>query len=128
MEEQFQAACAAKDIPGVVILASDATGNEIWSSHISYANNQEGKFEYQGAFGSKTPTEPMDLDATFIMASCTKLMTSICAMQCNERGQISLDEDVSRILPELKDLDILTGFSEAGEATFEKSTVPITLR
>jgi len=70
----------------------------------------------------------MDLDATFIMASCTKLMTSIAAMQCVERGQVTLDEEVSRILPELKGLDIITGFKESGEPILVKSTIPITLR
>lgn len=70
----------------------------------------------------------MDLNATFIMASCTKLMTSIAAMQCVERGQITLDEPVSGVLPELKSPDILTGFTDSGKPEFKKLTVPITLR
>jgi CubicO group peptidase (beta-lactamase class C family) len=55
-------------------------------------------------------------------------MTSISAMQCVERGQITLKEDVSRVLPELKGLDIISGFEESGEPIYKKSTVPITLK
>ena len=70
----------------------------------------------------------MDLNATFIMASCTKLMTSIAALQCVERGQIKLDDAVSKVLPELKDLEIITGFSEDGSLTYQKAKTEITLR
>jgi CubicO group peptidase (beta-lactamase class C family) len=71
----------------------------------------------------------MDLNATFIMASCTKLMTTIAALQCVERGQIALDDAVSSVLPELKDPEILTGFKEGGEElSYEKAKTDITLR
>lgn len=63
------------------------------------------------------------------VASCTKLMTSISIMQCVERGQLKLDEDVYAVLPELKDLEILTGFDKAsGKPMLKKTTKPITLR
>jgi CubicO group peptidase (beta-lactamase class C family) len=90
-----------------------------------------GKFLYAKAFGPKSPTEPMTLDATFIMASCTKLMTSIAALQCVERGQISLDEDLSNILTEFKGIEILTGFEgEEGnmKPVLKKAENKITLR
>jgi CubicO group peptidase (beta-lactamase class C family) len=71
----------------------------------------------------------MTLDSTFIMASCTKLMTTIAALQCVERGQIGLDDDVSTILPEVKDLQIITGFEEGTDKpTFKKAENKITLR
>ena len=47
-------------------------------------------------------------DAVMWIASCTKLLTSICALQCVEAGLISLDEPVSRILPELASPNIIT--------------------
>jgi hypothetical protein len=37
-------------------------------------------------------------------------MTTVAALQCVERGLLHLDEDVTRILPELRSIDILTGF------------------
>lgn len=71
----------------------------------------------------------MTLDSTFIMASCTKLMASIAALQCVERGQIGLDDDASTVLPELKGLQILTGFNKtSGEPEFKQAKNKITLR
>lgn len=65
------------------------------------------------------------------MASCTKLVTTIAVMQCVERGLLNLDEDVTGILPELKDLPILTGFEEVDgkdKPILVENTKPITLR
>lgn len=77
----------------------------------------------------KSPGEEIDINATFIMASCTKLMTTIAAMQCVERGEIKLDDDVSTVLTELKDIQILTGFNEeTNEPTFTPAKNKITLR
>ncbi|KFY99116.1 hypothetical protein V498_01012 [Pseudogymnoascus sp. VKM F-4517 (FW-2822)] len=113
LDEQFQQACEARDLPGVVLLASDATG----------------KFKYERAFGLKSAGEKIDVNDTFIMASCTKLMTSIAALQCVERGQIQLDHDVSTVLTELKDIQILTGFKKGTkEPTFKLAKNKITLR
>jgi len=49
-------------------------------------------------------------------------------MQCVERGLLSLDEPVGRILPELQSPDILTGFDDSGQPLLKKATKPITLR
>lgn len=56
-------------------------------------------------------------------------MTAIAAVQCVERGQFTLDEDVTRLLPELKDIDILRGFEDGTEKPIlVKATKKITLR
>lgn len=71
----------------------------------------------------------MPLDATMWIASCTKMMTTVAAMQCVERGLLSLDADVSEILPELKGLEILTGFDDAAnKPILIPNKKPITLR
>lgn len=63
------------------------------------------------------------------IASCTKLMTSIAAMQCVERGLVTLDTDVAEILPELAAQGILTGFDEtSGEPIIKQRQNTITLR
>jgi CubicO group peptidase (beta-lactamase class C family) len=58
----------------------------------------------------------------------TKLMTSISVMQCVEKGLLDLDEDISRVLPELKDPDVITGFEEDGKPIMTKANKPVTLR
>jgi len=70
----------------------------------------------------------MDLNATFIFASCTKLMTSIAALQCVERGLISLDDDLSTVVTELKNISILKGFEKDGTAILTPAVTKITLR
>ena len=63
------------------------------------------------------------------IASCTKISTTVAAMQCVERGQIELDGDITDVLTELKDIDILKGFDEdSGKPILVKNTEPITLR
>ena len=52
--------------------------------------------------------KPMEPDTVLAMASCTKLMTAISVLQCVERGLFDLDEDVARVLPELKDVEIIS--------------------
>lgn len=72
--------------------------------------------------------EPLTVDTIMWTASCTKLVTSIAALQCVERGKITLDEDVRTILHELQDLPIIEN-SENGDAVIKcKNTTPITLR
>ncbi|KAF7952358.1 uncharacterized protein EAE97_001855 [Botrytis byssoidea] len=94
LEQQFEAATSAREIPGVVLLASNA----------------DGTFKYEKAIGQATPNSQIELDSTFIMASCTKLVTSIAGLRCVEQGQIGLDDDLSPILTEFKGIQILEGF------------------
>lgn len=54
-------------------------------------------------------------------------MTTICALQCVERGLLTLDDNIGKIVPEFRDPDILTGF-ENGEPKLVKATKKITLR
>ena len=58
----------------------------------------------------------------------TKLMTTVAAMQAVERGLIALDDDVSNVLHEWKDAEILDGFDESGKPILRKSKNKVTLR
>lgn len=63
------------------------------------------------------------------IASCTKLMTAISVLQCVEKGLLHLDDDISTILPEFKDPEILLGFEEVtGKPILERTKGKITLR
>lgn len=59
--------------------------------------------------------------------SCTKLITTIAAMQCVERGLVTLDEDLRSIMTAFADLDIVTADEKDGYKLF-KNTKPLTLR
>lgn len=54
-------------------------------------------------------------DTILAMTSCTKLMTAITVLQCVERGLFELDEDVARIIPESKNLEIILKAESAGD-------------
>ncbi|EMD92095.1 hypothetical protein COCC4DRAFT_174349 [Bipolaris maydis ATCC 48331] len=115
-EKAINDAIAAEEIPGCAVLAT----------------NRDGTFKYSKAFGkvSMKPenNKPMQLDTVMWIASCTKLMTSISAMQLVERGVISLDDPVYKHIPELESRTVIKGFTDAGAPIEEKHTKPITLR
>ncbi|MCJ1391725.1 hypothetical protein MMC18_004590 [Xylographa bjoerkii] len=118
LEDIFEEACRQRQIPGAVLLAAD----------------RSGRFKYEKVFGSRSlksldSNEPLEMDAMMWIASCTKLMTCISVLQCVERGVLNLDDDVTGILPELKGIEILTGFDkETGKPITKKATKSITLR
>jgi CubicO group peptidase (beta-lactamase class C family) len=62
------------------------------------------------------------------VASCTKLITSIAALQCVERGLIGLDDSVFDVLPEVAKLEIISSQDNGQTLTFTKPKKPITVR
>jgi CubicO group peptidase (beta-lactamase class C family) len=71
----------------------------------------------------------MAADAIFRIASMTKPVTSVAALQLIERGRISLDAPVSKYLPELSGLSVFESFDSAsGAYTVRPVRQPITLR
>ena len=89
-----------------------------------------GSFQYKDATGKAAyPNDKsIEEDAVFMLASQTKLLTTIAALQLVERGHFSLDEDVSNSLPELGGLSIITGFDDEDKPILVKRKNPITLR
>ena len=85
---------------------------------------------YSGAFGKRDSASGVDVkpDSIFAIASMTKAITSVAAMQLVERGKVKLDEPVSKYLPELAKLDVLMGFDAAGKPVLRPAIKPITLR
>ena len=87
------------------------------------------KITYTGAFGKRDSTSGIDVkpDSIFFIASMTKAITSAAAMQLVEQGKVKLHEPVSKYLPELGKLDVLTGFDAAGKPILRPATKPVTL-
>jgi len=76
--------------PGLVFVAVDKNGETL----VEHASGTRGI----------NSNEPMDLDTTFWIASCTKLVTSIACMQLVEKGVLSLDdpETIRKYAPEIE--------------------------
>lgn len=87
-----------------------------------------GKVEVAlGARGLDNPA-PMTTDTLFWIASCTKAVTCVAAMQLVEDGRLGLDDPVGRWLPQLAEPKRLEGFDEAGRPILSPAKAPVTLR
>jgi len=90
----------------------------------------QDKILYSGAFGKRDLASGIDIqpDSIFQIASMTKAITSVAAMQLVERGKLKLDEPVARHLPELAKLNVIDGFLPSGQPVLRPAVKPITLR
>ena len=106
-------ATEAGDVPGVVALAA----------------SDKGLF-YEGAFGTRDLTKgpAMTPDTIFRIASMTKAVTSVAAMQLVEAGKLDLERPIGDVLPELAAPQVLEGFDDAGAPRLRPAKRPITLR
>ncbi len=52
---------------------------------------------------------PMELDTIVWIASMTKPMTGICILMLQDEGKLSLDDPISKHLPEMRDLKTIDG-------------------
>lgn len=84
---------------------------------------------YAGAFGVRDldARTPMTLDTVFRLASMTKAITSVAAMQLVERGRLHLDQPVASVLPVFGALGVLTGFY-GDKPAIRPPRTPVTLR
>src|SRR5437868_2924000 len=88
-------AVEAKEVPGVVAMAATDKG-----------------VIYEGAFGTRDLAKgpDMTLDTIFRLASMTKAITSVAAMQLVEQGKLQLEQPIGNVLPELAAPQVLEGF------------------
>ncbi|MFL2433639.1 MAG: serine hydrolase domain-containing protein [Vicinamibacterales bacterium] len=97
---------------------------------VAMAVDRDGVF-YRGARGTADDIldMPMRTDAIFRIASMTKPVTSVAAMQLVERGLIDLDVAAADYLPELDQALVVDEFdTENGAYTLRPPQTPITLR
>ena len=106
-------AVEAGDVPGVVAMATDGK-----------------QTTYAGGFGKRTLGQPADmsLDTVVWIASMTKAITGMAAMQLVEQGKLDLDSPASKWLPALGKRQVLEGFDKDGQPKLRAPKRPITLR
>lgn len=89
------------------------------------------KTTYTGAFGMRDSKSGIAVtpESIFMIASMTKPVTSVAAMQLVEQGKLKLDEPAGSYIPELGSLQVLHGFDPAtGKPILQSATKPVTLR
>jgi methyl acetate hydrolase len=113
VDQLFEHVIESGDVAGVAALAADDNG-----------------LIYEGAFGKRVlgGNAEMTVDTVAWIASMTKAITSLAAMQLVERGQVTLDEPLGKRVPELASVQVLEGFDEAGTPKLRSPRRPITLR
>ena len=113
IDTALRRAVEAGDVPGVVAMAATTDGPV-----------------YQGAFGVRElgAGPAMTLDTVFRIASMTKAITSVAAMQLVEQGKLSLEGPAAEIDPVLSRPQVLEGFDASNAPILRPAKRPITLR
>jgi len=106
-------AVASGAVPGVVAAAATGTGPV-----------------YGGAFGKRAlgGSAAMTGDTVFRIASMTKAITGVAAMQMVEHGKLALDQPAGEILPFLAEPKVLDGFDAGGQPILRPARGTVTLR
>lgn len=111
-DQQLESAFAASGLAGAVTMILDADGTR-----------------YARAFGETTAGGgAMQEDTIFQIASMTKALVTVGALQLVEQGRLSLDAPIGDVLPELADPQVLTGFDADGKPQTRSAARPLTLR
>jgi CubicO group peptidase (beta-lactamase class C family) len=88
-----------------------------------------GRTIFEGAYGVRDDSgAPVRPDSIFAIASMTKAITTVAALQLVEAGNVKLDEPVAVYLPKLKNPRVLHGFTPSGAPILKPAKVPITLK
>lgn len=85
---------------------------------------------YEGAAGVRVQGQhdAMDADTVMWIASMTKPVVGVAAMQLVEQGRMTLDEPAARIIPELGEFKVLAGWDADGQPVLRAPKTAITLR
>lgn len=109
-------------------LENATTGDTGVPGLVFCAIDKRGDFLAQTAVGKRglAVEKPMTLDSVFYIASCTKMITGLAAMQLVEQGKIGLDdaEALYKIAPEIKAKKVLR---EGGRLEERKGEITLRL-
>ncbi|HZP92768.1 MAG TPA: serine hydrolase domain-containing protein [Burkholderiales bacterium] len=91
VDATIQRAIDSGELPGAVVMIA-----------------RDGRLVYSKAFGwqDKAKSLPMREDSIFRIYSMTKPIVTVAAMTLVEEGRLSLDEPVSKYIPELKNMKV----------------------
>ena len=95
----------------------------------AFVGNRAGLIASHAAGLANPPAgTAMTTDAIFQIASMTKAITSVAAMQLVEQGRFSLDAPVGELLPALANPSVITGFDDDNAVITRPAARPVTLR
>ncbi len=111
MDNLLSSAVEAKDVIGVSALVFN-----------------EGQTVYKGAFGlrDREQNKPVELDTVWRIYSMTKPITSVVIMDLQEEGKLSLQDPVSKYIPELGNMQVASADAN-GKPIFSPQARPMTI-
>jgi len=112
LDQTLSDATQAGMLPGVVALLSGA---------------DETQYIHASGVRSTDTRTPMTQDTVFWLASMSKLVTSVAALQLVEQGRLNLTEPASRWFAELENVQVLEGFDADGQPRLRPPARPVTL-
>lgn len=88
----------------------------------------EGQTVYKGAFGlrDRERNKPVELDTVWRIYSMTKPVTSVIIMDLQEEGKLSLQDPVSKYIPELANMQVASMGAD-GKPKFSPQARPMTI-
>lgn len=98
IDEMVMGFIEAKKYPGAVTLIAK-NGKIIYESEVGWSDSAR--------------TEPYRKNHLFRMASMTKPLVSVAAMQLVENGKINLDDPIGKYIPSFNETEVLTEFNPA---------------
>ena len=109
------------------LAAAIATGRI--AGAVALVANREGVV-FEAAAGLKAVGNDAKVlpDSIFWLASMTKAITSVAALQLVETGKVGLDDDLAPLVPEFAEPQVLEGFDAGGSARLRPARSKITLR
>ncbi|KUL85848.1 hypothetical protein ZTR_07400 [Talaromyces verruculosus] len=114
-ETTIQTAIETGVLAGASVMAATKAQGLVYSKSFGHRSLEKG-----------ADSETLQTDDIMALASGSKLITSIAALQVVERGLVSVDDDLGEILPELGALQVLREVD--GEVVLEEREKKITLR
>jgi CubicO group peptidase (beta-lactamase class C family) len=106
-------AISSRKITGAVAMTVNKAG--VTAAHVAGLRDPSGD-------------SAMTLDTVFQLASMTKAITSVAAMQLVEHGDLSLDAPLADLLPELANPQVITGFDADRKVQIRPAKRAVTLR
>ena len=115
---------AALDAAMEKIVADQDVAGMVW---LLAKDGEVASFKTAGLASVDTQT-PMTKDSLFRIYSMTKPVTGVALMMLHEEGMWDFDDPVSKFVPELANLKIMTSYTAAGEVELQPVSRQPTMR
>jgi len=99
----FETALNERKLPGFGAVVVDSTGKHLLNQTVGKVNRDD------------TSSADFTADTTMPLYSCTKLVTSIAALQLVEQGKLSLSDSVEKYVPQISEIQLLESITPAAD-------------